>query len=127
MVRAVTGHIKISGKSTLEELHSAILDAYGFDDDHAHAFFLDNRAWSDGGYYSRYMEEELNLSCDYTLSRLLSEKQKFLYIFDFGDEWRFSCHVLRITDEKCGKSEIIKSVGEAPEQYPDFDEYEDGE
>lgn len=67
-------------------------------------FFLDNRAWSDGGHYSRYMEEELNLSC----------------------EWRFSCRVLHITDEKCGKPEIVKSVGESPEQYPDFDdEYSD--
>lgn len=73
------------------------------------------------------MEDDVHFSCDYTLSQLLSENQKFLYIFDFGDEWRFSCHVLRITDEKCDKPEIIKSVGEAPEQYLDFDEYEDDE
>lgn len=115
-------HIKISGKATLEDLHSVILEAFEFDDDHAHAFFLDNSAWSDDSYYSQFLDDGSRYSCDYTLFRVLSEKQKFLYIFDFGDEWRFSCNVLHVTDEKCDEPEIVKSVGEAPEQYPDFDD-----
>lgn len=39
-------HIQISGNSTLLELHAAILDAFDFYDDHAHAFFMDNKLWS---------------------------------------------------------------------------------
>ncbi|MDE7294678.1 MAG: plasmid pRiA4b ORF-3 family protein [Oscillospiraceae bacterium] len=54
---------------------------------------------------------------------MLEEKQKFVYIFDFGDEWQFSCRVLRITDEPCGSFEIIRTVGESPEQYSYYDEY----
>lgn len=115
-------HIKISGKATLEDLHSFILEAFEFDDDHAHVFFLNNKAWSGNGIYSRYIEDERNFSCDYTLFGSLSEKQKFLYIFDFGDEWRFSCNVLHVTDEKCDEPKIVRSVGEAPEQYPDYDD-----
>ena len=116
-------HIKISGDCTLEELHFAIIDAFALDDDHAHVFFPDNKAWSGDGYYSMYIEDEEKYTCDFFLSDVLEEKQKFMYIFDFGDEWRFSCRVLRITDEECGKPEIIRTVGEAPEQYPDYDEY----
>jgi hypothetical protein len=40
-------------------LHSAILDAFDFDDDHAHAFFMDNHIWSDNdSYYCDLLEEE---------------------------------------------------------------------
>lgn len=112
-------HIKISGGATLEELHSVILDSFGFDDDHAHVFFLDNKAWSDEGYYASYMEDKDRFSCDYTLSRVLEEKQSFLYIFDFGEEWRFKCKVLSIKEGACPEAEIVRSVGAAPEQYPD--------
>lgn len=124
-VSAGTGcyrHIRISGDETLEGLHSVILDAFEFDDDHAHAFFLNNRFWSDGGYYSRYIEDAEKFTCDYTLAQVLNDKQKFAYIFDFGDEWRFQCRVLRVLEETCDEPEIVRAAGEAPKQYPDFDE-----
>jgi hypothetical protein len=44
-------HIRISGKATLEELSDAILDAFDFDNDHLHAFFMNNRAWDDMDCY----------------------------------------------------------------------------
>lgn len=39
-------HIEISSDIILFELHEEILYAFEFIDDHAHAFFMDNRAWS---------------------------------------------------------------------------------
>ncbi|MDE7294677.1 MAG: plasmid pRiA4b ORF-3 family protein [Oscillospiraceae bacterium] len=73
-------HIKISGDCTLEELHGAILDAFGFDDDHAHAFFLDNKAWQGDGYYSRYMEDEERYTCDLPF-QMCWKKSRNLFIF----------------------------------------------
>ena len=32
-------HIRIGDQETLDRLHELILDAFDFDDDHAHAFF----------------------------------------------------------------------------------------
>jgi hypothetical protein len=55
-------HIKISGNDTLENLHIAILDAFGFRDDHAHAFFMDNRVWSDADAYFADMIEDADHS-----------------------------------------------------------------
>lgn len=111
-------HIRIGQGETLERLHEAILDAFGFDDDHAHAFFLDNRAWSQASaFYSRYIEESEHLTNEYKLSEVLSVGQKFLYIFDFGEEWRFSCKVLRELDEPTEKPQVVRVSGEAPEQY----------
>ncbi|MCM1578408.1 MAG: plasmid pRiA4b ORF-3 family protein [Ruminococcus sp.] len=114
-------HLKISGGDTLDDLHYMIQEAFDFDNDHMYAFFLDNKAWSDNCYSP---EDSEGKGCDsgkYSLSDILSEKQKFLYIFDFGDEWRFSCNVLRIEEGICKEPEIIRSVGESPEQYADSD------
>lgn len=50
-------HIQISQKASLFRLHEAILEAFEFEDDHAHAFFMDNRIWSQyDAYYSMKMD-----------------------------------------------------------------------
>lgn len=129
-------HIKISVNDTLYDLSDAILDAFNFDNDHCHAFFMDNRAWSrENAYYSDEDEDDFfgfafqNKKTDTAvLKNVMSVKKKFLYIFDFGDDWRFSCNVLRLTEDECDEPQIIRSVGESPEQYPYFDdEYDEDE
>ena len=39
------------------------------------------------------------------------------FVFDFGDDWRFQCKVLRVIDDDSEYETVIKSVGESPEQY----------
>ncbi len=115
-------HIKISSRCVLYDLHTIILDAFNFYDDHAHAFFMNNRAWNpDFEYTSPGIDESNKYTTNAYLAEFHFEKgDKFLYIFDFGDEWRFSIKFLRKIDEPCDDPEIIKSVGEAPEQYSDY-------
>lgn len=112
-------HIQISGSSTLFQLHTAILDAFDFMDDHAHAFFMDNHAWSDWDcYYAAGLEKEDRTTDRYRLDQIgLYQDKKFKYIFDFGDEWTFQCKVLRIAEEKTPKPLVIRSKGVSPEQY----------
>ena len=51
---------------------------------------------------------------------------KFKYLFDFGDEWRFQCKVLKIIEKVTEEPIVIKVKGEAPEQYPDWgDDWDD--
>lgn len=117
-------HIRISGKATLEELSDAILDAFDFDNDHLHAFFMNNRAWDDEEcYYSPYAEERFPATDACRLQFInLEVGKKFLYIFDFGDDWRFQCKVLKVLDEDTKIPQIVRTKGEAPQQYPEFDE-----
>ncbi len=113
--------------STLEDLSDAILWAFEFDNDHGHAFYLDNCLWSDTACYldCRMDEDDAYLhTCDASIN-LLSIGQKFKYLFDFGDSWEFDCQVLR-TMEDCDEIELIRVHGKAPEQYPDWDDEEDG-
>jgi len=62
-------HIKLSEDATLFKLHKAILDSFYFDDDHMHAFFMNNRAWDDeeeyicpGGDKARGFTDKVKLS-----------------------------------------------------------------
>lgn len=112
-------HIQISGNSMLFNLHLAILSAFGFDDDHAHAFFMDNEIWSNYDcYYAPEVSEGEHITTEYTLNQAgLYKGKKFKYVFDFGEEWVFQCGVLRVIEEKTDKPIIIRSKGRAPKQY----------
>lgn len=120
-------HIQISEDSTLFGLHAAILDAFGFMDDHPHAFFMDNAAWSNrDSYYAEGMEGRP--TAGYRLSQLnLYKDKQFKYVFDFGDDWRFQCKVLRIVEGSTPEPLVIRTKGEAPSQYGDWedDDWED--
>lgn len=122
-------HIQIPKTETLAELADVILWSFDFVNDHAHAFFMDNVVWSDVDSYfvsfvsddgeERYTE---NVYLD-----ILSVKQKFKFIFDFGDEWRFECQVLREIEAEDEEAYIVREVGTPPEQYPDYDGFDDEE
>ena len=120
-------HIQISANATLFKLHQAILKAFEFDDDHLHAFFMDNKRWSDRDMYVAFKSEPADrLTKKYSLQRAgLVKGKKFLYLFDFGDEWVFQCRVLRELEDKTATPVIIRSVGESPEQYPSCDDWDE--
>ena len=122
-------HIQISKSATLYRLHEAILEAFEFMDDHAHAFFMDNKTWSQyDAYYSMKMDGSERLTKGRKLEKLnLKKGTQFKYVFDFGEEWRFQCKVLRELEEDTKTPLVIRSVGESPEQYPEWEEYEEDE
>jgi hypothetical protein len=48
--------------------------------------------------------------------------QEFMYLFDYGDEWRFKVRVHVINEDADPEAEyprLVESVGEAPPQYPE--------
>lgn len=57
----------------------------------------------------------------------LRKGQNFLYLFDYGDEWRFNVKLHAINENGDPDAEypkLIESVGTAPQQYPDYEEEE---
>ena len=122
-------HIQIPKTETLADLADVILWSFDFINDHAHAFFMDNVAWSDtDSYYVSFVSEDgeerytENVHLD-----ILSVKQKFKFIFDFGDDWRFECQVLREIEAEDEETYIIREVGIPPEQYLAYDDFDDEE
>lgn len=111
-------HIQISASATLYQLHRAILAAFDMEDDHAHAFFLDDRTWSPyEAYFSMKMRGEERLTTEHTLEKCgLAKDSRFKYLFDFGDEICFQCKILRELEERTDIPGVIRSVGNAPRQ-----------
>ncbi len=111
--------IEVSARHRLLDLHDAIQSAYAFDDDHLYAFFMDGKAWSDEKFASPYNDEGPFVD-DVQIGELgLSEGQRILYLFDYGDEWRFQVTLEEIRQEepKPRRPKIVEKKGKAPEQY----------
>lgn len=120
--------IELGGGHTFDDLHSAIQEAFDFDDDHLYAFFMDNKKWSNNqntSYYSPHSDDGISADEVCIREARLTVGKQFVYLFDFGDCWTFQLTVEDIIPNEVEPSEarIIKSVGESPEQY----EYEEEE
>jgi len=128
--------IAISEGQTLDDLHEAIFQAFDREEEHLYSFFFplkatkSKRIMMDSTEYSPLVEDEMfsfkehGDSSETTLGSLrLKEKQKFYYLFDWGDEW---WHELTFEGECNTKVKklpaIIVEKGESPSQYPDWEE-----
>lgn len=109
-------HIKVPAVMDLESLSSFILDAFDIDDDHLHAFFMDNKPWGQSrrACFSHSFAEEHRRGDPTDMVSLfmfnLKKGSEFIYLFDYGDELTFKCKILRI-EEGLKAPRVIKRVG----------------
>ena len=136
-VPTVTRTIALLADQTLDDLHHAVRDAHGWDDDHLYAFWLMGRYWADdGSEYTHPLHAEMpDVLAAYTgaapkksaaipLARLrLKPGQRIAYVFDFGGEWRVDIRLSRIAAAGEGPHpRIVEADGDAPPQYPHWDD-----
>lgn len=116
--------IRLSAHDTLYDLHNCIQDVFEFDDDHLYSFFMDGKMWSKNKFTCPYDEQGPYVDEAKIGELELYEKQNFLYLFDYGDEWRFNVEVFNIeeTNMRLLNPELIESKGKLPNQYPNFDD-----
>jgi len=130
--------IEAGGNCTFDDLHKAIFEAFDRFDPHLYSFFITR---SDSKSMRSIMQAP-EITHPYNLEDLMGhERQKrsaagtkiddarleerdfFHYLFDFGDEWWHRIRVQSVTESNARKKclRIVKSVGESPPQYPDYD------
>ena len=118
--KTVWRKIKLSHNHSLGDLHMAIQDAFIFDDDHLYAFYIDGNQRTGKPIYCEDTHDD-GITAEKTriFDLALYIGQKMLYLFDFGDEWKFDVELIEIDKEAPLplKPMIIESKGEAPEQY----------
>lgn len=128
--RDIWRRIELRGDQTLHDLHDAIQEAFGWDDDHLYAFFLSGKAWDNATMYeSPYAREGRNAAA-YRLEQLpLAPKRKLLYIFDFGDSWEHTITLEAISpgavEPDTNYPRIAERHGENVSQYADDDDADD--
>jgi hypothetical protein len=118
--------MEVDSRRSLYELADAITRAFGFDFDHAFGFFsrLTGRVFDSPVRYERYADQEpggrsrdaKQTSIARALPRIGS---KMLFLFDYGDEWRFRVEVrdLDTLSPADGSPKVTAVVGKAPQQY----------
>lgn len=137
--RGVRRTIAVRADQTLVDVHDALQSAFGWDDDHLYSFWLKGTFWArDGSEYTHpFHAEQPNplgpfaigpapRSATARLDRLrLSKGQRIAYLFDFGDEWRVTLTVRDVTtDDGLSYPRLVEATGEAPPQYPEYDDEE---
>ena len=122
--------IKIDSEASFYELHEAILQSAGYNNDQMTSFFTCDDDWEketevtleDMGNDSS--EEDSYIMKDTPLSELLEdEKQKMIYVFDPLAERVFFIELSEIiTGQDLDKAVCSRKSGKAPAQVIDFDE-----
>ena len=116
--------IETAARHTLEDLHLAIQDAFDFQDDHLYSFFMDGIVWSKERI-SCPEEDEGPYSNEVRIGELsLYKGQSILYLFDYGDMWKFDVVLEGIyTDRPLPfKPMLIEKYGPSYDQYYQCDE-----
>ena len=125
---AIWRQIVLPASLTLFGLHAAIQSVMGWQDSHLHMFIIDGQRYGlpDDDWASGHtILEEAN----HRLSSLLSEGQKFLYVYDFGDDWRHEITVEEIREGSTEEASPTCIAGEhacppedcgGPYFYPEF-------
>ena len=110
---------------SLDELHQAILNAVGFENDHLFEFSIGNSYYSRSTVRICYDNEKITRE---TVESILPQikGKKFFYMFDYGDSWLFQ--IIRSRKKRFKENantfypRIALENGIKPKQYPDWDE-----
>jgi hypothetical protein len=120
--------VELLESQTLRDLHRIIQAAFAFDDDHLYSFYLSGQAWDRDTEYAAQPERGARGVSVPISSLHLRPKQKFLYLFDYGDQHEFDVQLAGL-DPTASKEEhyprIVEAHGEAPAQYGRYDDEED--
>jgi len=127
--------VEILGDASLYELSESLLDAFGFEHDHAFGFY-DNVAnifrsktaytvFADMGD-GKPGEEGV---AETTVADVFPAGKQMILLFDYGDEWTFlvTCEKTEKADDKNAPPKVLSVEGNPPVQYPHWGEDDETE
>lgn len=116
--------IEIKGNQMLSTLHKAIFKAFDRYDEHAYSFFLKNIPYDRENEYTSPGLDTGGTAKLASRIRIDSVElyggRKFLYLFDYGDEWWHDVELIDVTPRvtRAKFPRIVKKQGKSPPQYP---------
>jgi len=116
--------IDIKGNQMLSSLHKVIFKAFDRSEEHQYSFFLSNKPFDRESEYT-----SPGISADGTgklATRIRIDSvelyggPKFLYLFDYGDEWWHNVELISVTQRvtRANYPRVVKKQGKSPQQYP---------
>ncbi|MFD2892905.1 hypothetical protein ACFS5J_12865 [Flavobacterium chuncheonense] len=133
--------IAIENTDTLEDLHNAIVNAFGFDGTEMAAFYTCDENWTQEDEIPLFdtgdVPGEMRIMNDFILEDNLDQHQtKIIYVYDFFNMWTFLVELAAIEEKEDGElyPALLFAHGELPSSAPDKafeaddldNEFEDG-
>jgi len=120
--------IAILKEDNLEDLHNAIVNAFGFDGTEIASFYTCDDQWNQDMEISLFdtgdIPGEQKIMSDYVLEDILNkESTKIIYVYDFLNMWTFLVELAAIEEVKAGEvyPNMLFSHGIMPASAPDKD------
>ena len=116
--------ILVENSINLEELHTTIAKAFGFEGQEMASFYRTDEEWNQGEEIPLFNMAEAGKAISMQIcilnETLPLENDKLIYVYDFLNMWTFYVDVIEILDEKRNDlPQTILSVGEIPETAPE--------
>jgi len=113
---------EIESSSSLEELHDALSQSFGFAGNEMASFYRSDEQWNQGEEMPLLDmglgEKPLN---DKPIEKILSESEnRLIYVYDFLNLWTFYVELIEIAQKEVSKGypSLIFTLGEVPETAP---------
>ena len=114
----------IDGNSSLESLHHALVDSFAFNPGQMASFYHSDEDWNQGDEIPLFSMGEGDSSNEMAsfkiLDKLISEKSKLLYVYDFLAMW--TCYIELVSIEiesEHGLPFLLVSIGDTPAEAPE--------
>ena len=114
--------IAIHQDDTLEDLHNAIFNSFGFDGLEVASFYTCDDTWNQDQEIPMFdtgdVVGEMKIMSDYQLSEILDQQNtKILYVYDFINMWTFLVELASVEDVVAGETypNLLFAHGEMPE------------
>ena len=116
--------IEIKENQMLSSLHKAIFKAFNRFEEHPYSFFMSNKPYDKENEYTSPGLDTHGMSRLATRIRIdslaLHSGQRFLYLFDYGDEWWHEVELIGVSEKvpRGSYPRVVKKQGKSPPQYP---------
>ncbi len=118
--------IEIEASATLEDLHNALTQSFGFDGQEMASFYISNDLWEEGEEISLFdVSDEpggIRVMNETTLEDVVDEENtRLLYVYDFLNMWTFMVELADIAELEEGimYPNLMFAHGQIPEEAPE--------
>lgn len=114
--------IEIEASATLEDLHHAITQSFGFLGNEMASFYKSDEVWQQGEELPLESMGEIVNMRDEPLNKVFTSSQHHLiYVYDFLNLWTFFVELKELGDVLTSTSypNLIHSEGDVPEEAPE--------
>ncbi len=133
--------LEIRETDTMEDLHNAIAQSFGFDGLEMASFYISDDNWNQGEEISMFDvgegDDQVRLMSETIINDVVFEMQtKLIYVYDFLNMWTFLVELAEIVDENLSTDypNLMFVHGQLPDEAPeksfeaeDFENYNEFE